>query len=35
VITDARYNQPYCMRVNLQVGGSGRHPGSATNFSQT
>ena len=35
-ITDARYNQPYCMRVNLQVGGKWPGtPDSATNFSQT
>jgi beta-glucanase (GH16 family) len=35
-ITDSRYNQPYCMRVNLQVGGHWPGtPDSATNFSQT
>ncbi len=35
-ISDARYNQPYCMRVNLQVGGSWPGtPDSKTNFTQT
>ena len=35
-ISDARYNQPYCMRLNLQVGGSWPGtPDAKTDFSQT